>query len=69
MNEWISIKERFPPEKVKVLVSDREKFMEVAELLFIDKKPFKWTRCGPGMTFDSITHWMPLPKPPILPDL
>jgi hypothetical protein len=62
--EWISVKERYPPHDVSVLVIDYEKSIDVSQLWYVEEKPFKWLRCGPGLILESITHWMALPEVP-----
>ena len=64
MNEWISVKERGPEPDLDVLIIENGGFMSVASLNYFNNKPWKWLRCGPKITFDNVTYWMPLPEPP-----
>jgi hypothetical protein len=63
--KWISIEERLPQEKERVLVLEKEEhgdpfFISIANR---DEDEF-WLDDGPALELDKITHWMPLPEPP-----
>lgn len=58
MNEWISIKDKLPKENMYVLVCLDTKHVSIDR--YVNKHGFK---CF-GWYENSITHWMPLPKPP-----
>lgn len=64
LGEWIKCSDLMPEEQVPVLTLDYLGNMDVCDLCYIEGKPFKWCRCGPGVTFESILCWMSLPLPP-----
>lgn len=58
MSEWISVKERLPEEKQRVIVRCERIGTSVGWILWGE-----WmTDIGPSA--GKITHWMPLPEPP-----
>ena len=61
--QWIPVTERLPEERVEVLVWSRCGFHETAVYLGI---PGKWriTWNHDLLEEGTVTHWMPLPKPP-----
>lgn len=63
VQEWIPIKDRLPKDWTDVLVLSRFGFLETA---VYTGTPGKWRIGWNGdmLEADSITHWMPLPKPP-----
>lgn len=63
VQEWISVDDRLPKDWTDVLVSSRFDFLETA---VYTGTPGKWRVCWNGdmLEADSITHWMPLPRPP-----
>ncbi|ABR91764.1 phage-related protein [Janthinobacterium sp. Marseille] len=74
MSEWISIKERFPAEKEKVLIFfvESNRWPDFAVAYYVNicgKKSWSVNAVG-GHEWDNyfhddeITHWMPLPAPP-----
>ena len=62
VQEWISVDDRLPKDWTDVLVSSRFGFLETA---VYTGTPGKWRVCWNGdmLEADSITHWMPLPRP------
>ena len=64
VQQWIPVTERLPEEWVDVLVWSKCGFCETAVYLGI---PGKWrvTWNHDMLEVDSITHWMPLPTPPV----
>ena len=57
-NEWISVEERLPEEKQRVIVRCERVGTSVGWILWGN-----WmTDIGPGA--GKVTHWMPLPAPP-----
>lgn len=67
--DWISVKDRLPEERVRVLTID-SRFPESVEyridyiILFEDpKEPYIWARRLVD-EYDKVTHWIPLPEPP-----
>ena len=56
--DWISVKDRLPEEKQRVIVRCSKVGTTVGWILW-----GKWmTDLGRGCS--DVTHWMPLPKPP-----
>ncbi len=58
--EWISVKERFPFRRERVLVSSKDGYF--MEILFYYGEN-QWEDCE-KIYIEDITHWMPLPKSP-----
>jgi hypothetical protein len=54
--QWISVKDRLPKDASDVLIAWAD---GVSEACFCDDR---W--CRDGRMLRSVTHWMPLPKPP-----
>lgn len=65
MSEWISVKDRLPPEDELILVV-YEKKVTVGSRWKSGLAIFDWEYTGDGQWVpnEEITHWMPLPKPP-----
>jgi hypothetical protein len=69
---WIPVSERLPTHDTRVLVAAKQRDGEVVvkEMLFVDwslppEPPAPaWSDDYGGEEFESVTHWMPLPKPP-----
>ena len=63
VQEWISVDERLPEEKVNCIVHykhaycDNDDYWEIG-ICFYDGEKFKM-----DLSY-KVTHWMPLPKPP-----
>lgn len=69
MSEWISIKDRLPEKDVAVLCFYYDQYMAVMEYWYDDYKTGKPTFSNPpSPPVERVTHWMPLPKPPIIND-
>ena len=60
--EWISVKDSLPNRQVNVLVASKHNFVCIASLTNNHKNNKFYD--GDGLAINSITHWMPLPKPP-----
>jgi hypothetical protein len=60
--EWISVKERLPPENTRVLVYEKRGVHggNPIDIEYMDESG-DWE--GQGIV-SGITHWMPLPKEP-----
>ena len=63
VQEWVSVKERLPQEKVNCIVHYKHAYCDNDDywaigICFYDGEKFKmdWSY--------KVTHWMPLPKPP-----
>ena len=56
MSEWISVKERVPEEKTRVLVYVPRSYTEIDTDRILDRRWVRWN--------GHVTHWMPLPEPP-----
>ena len=63
VQEWISVKDRLPEEKVNCIVHykhaycDNDDYWEIG-ICFYDGEKFQM-----DLSY-KVTHWMPLPKPP-----
>ena len=62
MSNWISVKERMPDDGVRVLVYSKHKWTSIGSTIKGHK--VKKFYDGDGLSWNSITHWMPLPEPP-----
>ena len=60
MSKWISVEDRLPKIKVRVLIFDFDGFGVVSGRLGVAG----WYVEGDLDEFCNITHWMPLPEPP-----
>ena len=56
MSEWISVEERLPEEKTRVLVSIPHSGTKIDTDRILDRKWVRWN--------GDVTYWMPLPEPP-----
>ena len=64
MSKWISVKERLPEKEGAYLI-----YTDECETLVAWCEPGGfWRRSGDlfPMWHDEITHWMPLPEPPVV---
>ena len=72
MSEWISVKDRLPPQDINVLVYD-----QISNLFSLSSLTYEtgWAENGDDKLYliwediqfhdrDEPTHWMPLPNPP-----
>lgn len=62
VQEWISVKDSLPNRQVNVLVASKHNFVCIASLTNNHKNNKFYD--GDSLAINSITHWMPLPKPP-----
>ena len=60
--EWISVEDSLPNRQVNVLVASKHNFVCIASLTNNHKNNKFYD--GDSLAINSITHWMPLPKPP-----
>ena len=62
-DDWISCSERMPRGYADVLVTDGEH----VEVKWWDESGYwnSWTELNSDIFADEITHWMPLPEPPL----
>ena len=63
VQEWISVKERLPQEKVDCIVHYKHAYCDNDDywaigMCFYDGEKFQF---GPAY---KVTHWMPIPEPP-----
>ena len=63
VQEWISVKDRLPEEKVNCIVHYKHSYCDNDDywaigICFYDGEKFQF---GPAY---KVTHWMPLPQPP-----
>jgi len=59
---WVSVEDSLPNRQVNVLVASKHDFVCIASLTNNHKNNKFYD--GDGLAINSITHWMPLPKPP-----
>ena len=60
MSEWISVEDKLPQEKVRVLLFDNGGFGIMSGRL----GSAGWYLEGDLDKYANVTHWMPLPEPP-----
>lgn len=68
--EWISVKNRLPPEGQEVLTYKKgcvRNVYRVDYLVYLthSKTKYRWVNRTPG-EYAKITHWMEIPKEPII---
>jgi len=56
---WFSVKDRLPPENIRVLILCKDGYIEIEKITY-PKDNNLWS-C---ISKEDITHWMPLPQPP-----
>ena len=71
--EWISVKDRLPIEKINPLTQDFE--LVLCATTFGDVRAYGYGKVkghdkahfwfGVGIMDEYVTHWMPLPEPPV----
>ena len=59
---WVSVEDSLPNRQVNVLVASKHNFVCIASLTNNHKNNKFYD--GDSFVINSITHWMPLPKPP-----
>ena len=69
MNNWISVKDKMPDNNkmLNVLVTNgRDTHVAIRWFTNVDplKTDWSYSDCC-GCSADGVTHWMPLPSPPI----
>jgi hypothetical protein len=65
MNEWISVKDKFPQPGVFVLVTSPRDFENSLNIgINVYSKKHGWELKTTNCYAAGITHWMPLPEPP-----
>lgn len=62
IDNWISVEERLPKHRQKVLVCDDRQNMFTAMYVTFDNGGFDW--CTSVRLVYKVTHWMPLPNTP-----
>ena len=71
--EWISVNDRLPEDRTRVLVADeRDGYVGIATMCLYynwdphskDKLKPKWSWNKDSYDIDEFTHWMLLPEPP-----
>ena len=64
MNEWIKVRDKFPPEDVAVLALWKGGVTGFCPLLMTWNYEFGWQTPDFPHIHNTITHWMPLPGVP-----
>lgn len=59
---WISVKERLPEKKQRVMVYTVQGAYRIGVFSFVGDKGAVWFKCDKSCI--TVTHWMPLPEPP-----
>lgn len=59
---WISVKERLPEKKQRVMVYTVQGTYRIGVFSFVGDKGAVWFKCDKSCI--TVTHWMPLPEPP-----
>lgn len=62
MSNWISVDDEMPDGYLPVLAVNQKGSIRICEYAFYEEEWWKMPSCKPVVT--TITHWMPLPKPP-----
>ena len=60
--KWISVKDRLP--EVRLIVFAYESSTNNISFAFRERGSENFVDCGSGYYLNTVTHWMPLPKPP-----
>jgi len=61
-DKWISVEDRLPEYRVNVLISNGE---NVGHARLTANKHFKIVASNDPVSFHKVTHWQPLPAPPL----
>lgn len=61
-DEWISVKDRLP--EVRLIVLAYESPTNDISFAFRERGSENFVDCDSGYYLNTVTHWMPLPKPP-----
>ena len=66
--DWISVKDRLPEERVRVLTIDISKEVSEYRLDYLiefknENEPYLWA-CRLVDEWNRVSHWMSLPEPP-----
>ena len=62
-NGWVSVKEHFPFDDTEVLTYGQDKWYGAYCAAYYDGRCYRWHDGGPIK--QGVTHWMPLPLPPL----
>ena len=62
MNEWISIEDRLPEEKLDVILFGIK--CPTSFIGYLDGEDFVCDNANEFVPVSYISHWMPLPEPP-----
>ena len=63
VQEWISVKERLPQEKVNCIVHYKHAYCDNDDYWAIGMRFYDGEKFQVGPAY-KVTHWMPLPEPP-----
>ena len=62
--KWISVEERLPPESQMYIVTANDGHTQRVTFVRWQKRNKMWDLTG-ARSYWKITHWMPLPEPPL----
>ena len=58
MNDWISVKDKIPASGETVIACNNQNQVDACDFIHTSDDQFR-------EDYPRITHWMPLPKPPV----
>lgn len=62
---WISVEERLPEKYTPVVIAYKDRWGDMDSGLGVLCDSGEWVGYGMAIEPGSVTHWMPLPEPPV----